>query len=67
MLPGLDSVDVGDLDDFTAAARRALAADGPAVVSVECAADEIPPFAPFLDAVSTDLAEEDYANVVAGA
>jgi acetolactate synthase I/II/III large subunit len=28
--------------------RAALDVDGPAVVSVECAADEIPPFAPFL-------------------
>jgi acetolactate synthase-1/2/3 large subunit len=28
--------------------RSALSADGPSVVSVECAADEIPPFAPFL-------------------
>ena len=30
--------------------RNALAVDGPSVVSVECSADEIPPFAPFLTA-----------------
>jgi acetolactate synthase I/II/III large subunit len=48
MFPGLTSVDVSDLDGFAAAMRAALEVDGPAVVSVECAADEIPPFAPFL-------------------
>ena len=49
MFPGLTSVDVSDLDGFAAAMRAALDVDGPAVVSVECAADEIPPFAPFLN------------------
>lgn len=48
MFPGLVSVDVTDLDGLSSALRAALATDGPAVVSVECAADEIPPFAPFL-------------------
>ncbi|GAB3006112.1 acetolactate synthase [Mycobacterium bourgelatii] len=48
MFPGLASVDVADLDHFTDVLRTALGIDGPAVVSVECAADEIPPFAPFL-------------------
>jgi acetolactate synthase-1/2/3 large subunit len=48
MFPGLNSVDVTDLDGFAAAMRAALDVDGPAVVSVECAADEIPLFAPFL-------------------
>ena len=48
MFPGLTSVDVSDLDGLAAALRAALDVDGPAVVSVECAADEIPPFAPFL-------------------
>jgi acetolactate synthase I/II/III large subunit len=48
MFPGLTSVDVTDLNGFAAAMRAALDADGPAVVSIECAADEIPPFAPFL-------------------
>ncbi|MCV7052356.1 thiamine pyrophosphate-binding protein [Mycobacterium heidelbergense] len=75
MFPGLTSVDVGDLDGFAAAMRAALAVDGPAVVSVECAADEIPPFAPFLtgrsakDTVTQELAsvEENRADVVASA
>jgi acetolactate synthase I/II/III large subunit len=49
MFPGLKSVDVRDLDGFAAAMRAVLDVDGPAVVSVECAADEIPPFAPFLN------------------
>jgi acetolactate synthase I/II/III large subunit len=60
MFPGLTSVDVTDLDGFAAALRAALNVDGPAVVSVECAADEIPPFAPFLtgSSVTTTATEE---------
>ena len=49
MFPGLTSIDVTDLDGLAAAMHAALHIDGPAVVSVECAADEIPPFAPFLN------------------
>jgi acetolactate synthase-1/2/3 large subunit len=63
MFPGLTSVDVSDLDGLAAAMRGALAIDGPAVVSVECAADEIPPFAPFL----TQTAKENRAHVAASA
>jgi acetolactate synthase I/II/III large subunit len=63
MFPGLTSVDVADLDGFAAAMRAALATDGPAVVSVECAADEIPPFAPFL----IPTAKENRADVSASA
>jgi acetolactate synthase-1/2/3 large subunit len=60
MFPGLTSVDAIDLDGFAAAMRAALDVEGPAVVSVECAADEIPPFAPFLagQAVKTTATEE---------
>ena len=54
MFPGLMSVDVADLDGLAAAMRGALSIDGPAVVSVECTADEIPPFAPFLSRLSTN-------------
>jgi acetolactate synthase-1/2/3 large subunit len=43
MLPGLSSVDVTDADAFGAAMRTALDVEGPSVVSVECAAGEIPP------------------------
>ena len=49
MFPGLHAVDVTDTDALAPALRDALDADGPSVVSIECSADEIPPFAPFLD------------------
>jgi acetolactate synthase-1/2/3 large subunit len=63
MFPGLTSVDVGDVDGLAAAMRAALDVDGPAVVSVECAADEMPPFAPFL----TQIAKENRIDVAASA
>jgi acetolactate synthase I/II/III large subunit len=49
MFPGLSSVDVADIDALPAALQRAMAVDGPSVVTVECSADEIPPFAAFLN------------------
>src|SRR6201987_2287930 len=49
MFPGLSSVDVADIDALPAALERAMAVDGPGVVTVECPADEIPPFAAFLN------------------
>ena len=49
MFPGLSSVDVADIDALPTALERAMAVDGPSVVSVECSADEIPPFAAFLN------------------
>lgn len=52
MFPDLAAVDVSDLDGFAAALGAALDLDGPAVVSVECAAGEMPPFAPFLTAAA---------------
>jgi acetolactate synthase I/II/III large subunit len=48
MFPGLASVDVADIDELPAAMSMALGVDGPSVVSIECAADEVPRFAPFL-------------------
>jgi acetolactate synthase-1/2/3 large subunit len=54
MFPGLSSVDVADIDALPAALERAMAIDGPSVVSVECAADEIPPFAAFLNRQPTN-------------
>ncbi|WP_441961643.1 thiamine pyrophosphate-binding protein [Mycolicibacterium houstonense] len=48
MFPGLLSVDVAEIGELSDALAMAMAADGPAVVSVECSADEIPPFAAFL-------------------
>ncbi len=56
MFPGLASVDVSDPAQLAAALRVALDVDGPSVVSVECYADEIPPFAPFLTALSGNAA-----------
>ncbi|OBB95203.1 thiamine pyrophosphate-binding protein [Mycobacterium sp. 852002-40037_SCH5390672] len=48
MFPQLPSVDVADVDGLSAAMRSALEVDGPSVISVECAADEIPPLSTFL-------------------
>jgi acetolactate synthase-1/2/3 large subunit len=48
MFPGLSSVDVRDTAGLARALQASIETDGPSVVSVECAADEIPPFAPFL-------------------
>jgi len=75
MFPELPSVDVTDADGLAAAVRGSLDIHGPSVVSVECAADEIPPFAPFLDGplinkVATQqitLTQEDHINVAASA
>lgn len=50
MFPDLPSVEVSDIGALPAALAAALDADGPSVVSIECSADEIPPFAPFLGA-----------------
>ena len=54
MFPGLSSIDVADIDALPEALERALAVDGPSVVSVECSADEIPPFAAFLNQQPTN-------------
>ncbi|KLO43444.1 acetolactate synthase [Mycobacterium nebraskense] len=75
MFPGLTSVDVSDPTQLAAALRVALDIEGPAVVSVECDADEIPPFAPFLTALSGNAAvteqvptaKENRADVAASA
>lgn len=49
MFPGLSSVDVASVDALPAALGRAIGTDGPSVISIECSADEIPPFAAFLN------------------
>ncbi|MGE2715534.1 thiamine pyrophosphate-binding protein [Mycolicibacterium litorale] len=73
MFPGMPSVDVSGIDDLAAAVGSALDSDGPSVVSVECSADEIPPFAPFLAARKPDVTslptihEEDSLDVPASA
>ncbi|OBH64447.1 thiamine pyrophosphate-binding protein [Mycobacterium sp. E2479] len=53
MFPGLSAVDVADVDALAAAVEGAMTADGPSVISVECSADEIPPFAAFLTPPAT--------------
>jgi acetolactate synthase-1/2/3 large subunit len=66
MFPGLAAFDVGDIDQLPAALSAALDADGPSVLSVECSADEIPPFAAFLGKTSTispSIAEENHSHV----
>ncbi|MGA8126175.1 MAG: thiamine pyrophosphate-binding protein [Mycobacterium sp.] len=75
MFPGLSSVDVADIDALPAALERAMAVDGPSVVSVECSADEIPPFAAFLNTQSANQVveqqittqKENHAHVTASA
>jgi acetolactate synthase-1/2/3 large subunit len=49
MFPALPSVDVTDIGELGVAIKAALDVDGPSVVSVECSADEIPPFTAFLN------------------
>lgn len=49
MFPGLPSADVTEIGELSVAIKAALDAQGPSVVSVECSADEIPPFTAFLD------------------
>lgn len=66
MFPGLPAADVDDIASLRAALTAALAADGPAVVSVECSADEVPPFAAFLDrAIAKPTVAEEIQTYVA--
>ena len=70
MFPGLLSSDVDDIAELPGALRAAFDGDGPSVVSIECSADEIPPFAAFLgkDAVSQPLnSKENLSDVAARA
>lgn len=62
MFPGTPSVEVADVVDLPGALAQALATDSPSVVSVECSADEIPPFAPFLAPTSTPTTVADSAT-----
>nr|WP_235654162.1 aminotransferase class I/II-fold pyridoxal phosphate-dependent enzyme [Mycolicibacterium houstonense] len=71
MFPGLLAVDVAEAGELSDALAKALTVDGPAVVSVECSADEIPPFAAFLTTKNLDnhstAAEENRSHVTARA
>lgn len=70
MFPTLRSVDVYDIEALPAALETALGVDGPSVISIECSADEVPPFAAFLgtgaDAVSKPIITiEEHSHVAA--
>jgi acetolactate synthase-1/2/3 large subunit len=67
MFPGLPAVDVADITALPAALRDAFAHAGPSVVSIECSADEIPPFAPFLATTDRSTDKERTADVTARA
>jgi acetolactate synthase-1/2/3 large subunit len=68
MFPDLPSVDVSEIGELPAALKAALNVDGPSVVSVECSADEIPPFANFLgNAVQRPIPKENRSDVAARA
>ncbi|CDP84999.1 MULTISPECIES: thiamine pyrophosphate-binding protein [Mycolicibacterium] len=65
MFPGLPAYDVAEIRQLPQALGMALDADGPSVLSIECSADEIPPFAAFLTTtVSTpSMSEENSPHV----
>ena len=70
MFPGLPSADVDDIGQLPDALRTALDVDGPSVVSIECSADEIPPFAAFLGKAAASqppISKENRSDVVARA
>ncbi|OBB28571.1 acetolactate synthase [Mycolicibacterium peregrinum] len=68
MFPGLPAYDVADVGQLPQALGMALDTDGPSVLSIECSADEIPPFAAFLAADSAPTnPEENRTHVTARA
>jgi acetolactate synthase-1/2/3 large subunit len=67
MFPDLTSLGVDDIGQLPAALQLALDDDGPSVISVECSADEIPPFAAFLNKTLTPHTQENSTHVAARA
>jgi acetolactate synthase I/II/III large subunit len=69
MFPGLVSIDVDDIDQLPGVLSAVLEVDGPSVVSIECSADEIPPFAAFLGNSVTQppITKENCSHVIARA
>ncbi len=67
MFPGLHATDVSELPQLSGALTEALSRHGPSVVSVECSADEIPTFAPFLDSSTQQTQKESSQHVAARA
>ena len=67
MFPGLHATDVTELPQLAGALSEALSRHGPTVVSVECSADEIPTFAPFLETATQQTQKESSQHVAARA
>ncbi|TVY06460.1 thiamine pyrophosphate-binding protein [Mycolicibacterium porcinum] len=69
MFPGLPAYDVAGLSQLSRALDMALDTDGPSVLSIECSADEIPPFAAFLATKDStpSTSEENRSHVTARA
>lgn len=68
MFPGLPAYDVSDVGQLPRALGMALDTGGPSVLSIECSADEIPPFAAFLAAdKAPSNTEENRTHVTARA
>lgn len=67
MFPGLHATDVTELPQLAGALTEALSRHGPSVVSIECSADEIPTFAPFLDSATQQTQKESSQHVAARA
>ncbi|MBX8691359.1 thiamine pyrophosphate-binding protein [Mycobacterium sp. 20091114027_K0903767] len=67
MFPGLPAYDVAELSQLSRALDMALDTDGPSVLSIECSADEIPPFAAFLATKDStpSTSEENRSHVTA--
>ena len=67
MFPGLHATDVTELPQLAGALTEALSRHGPSVISIECSADEIPTFAPFLDSATQQTQKESTQHVAARA
>lgn len=67
MFPGLHATDVSELPQLAGALTEAFSRHGPSVVSIECSADEIPTFAPFLDTATQQTQKESSQHVAARA
>jgi len=69
MFPGLPGYDVTETRQLPQALGMALDTEGPSVLSIECSADEIPPFAAFLATTDStpSIPEENSSHVTARA
>ncbi|MEX3770708.1 thiamine pyrophosphate-dependent enzyme, partial [Mycolicibacterium fortuitum] len=69
MFPGLPGYDVTETRQLPQALGMALDTEGPSVLSIECSADEIPPFAAFLAPTDStpSIPEENSSHVTARA